>query len=526
MTTTTFVNGQTPIVADWLNDANGHVYDEVAHAHNSDNIDFTQAGTGAVTRNAQDKMRESVSVKDFGAVGDGVTDDTAAIQAAIDYCTDLLNRKQTLYFPASNAAMSYKVTAPLTVIGRLNIEGDGIFSTVIQGVGLSANRAIIEFNNPAIDNAYFSSIADINIVGDGVCDGIHINNTPNFNVRTVNVSTVANGLVLSGTVNFTHAYSSLSFHTVSDSSVSFDSFSGGGQFSFYSCTFTGDNGFVVDSAAATDSVALYNCNFEQCVIVDMYVAGNVAGLTLNACRSEGLNGATSILISPTVGNYVRGLSITGCFWQTDFGNADPIMISGDVSGFSITGNYASYAGFLQFVKLDGAGSAGVISGNHCENSPQVVNVPRAGVLIMNNRNAAGMLPEYSGLTPITWEFPSSGIWNPVITSAAGVITQSAAVGNYTKVGKQVNLEFSISMTTDASVGTSNLTITGLPFAAGLTGTATICESSYSSSDFGTGGAWGHAYVIGSEIRVKNRAINISSRAATFVWFFSAAYQVA
>ena len=46
-------------------------------------VGFLQSGAGAVSRTVQDKGREVVSVKDFGAVGDGAADDMSAILAAI-----------------------------------------------------------------------------------------------------------------------------------------------------------------------------------------------------------------------------------------------------------------------------------------------------------------------------------------------------------------------------------------------------------------------------------------------------------
>lgn len=51
---------------------------------NLSNTTFTQSGTGATARTGLDKTRDIVSVKDFGALGDGVTDDHAAEQAVIN----------------------------------------------------------------------------------------------------------------------------------------------------------------------------------------------------------------------------------------------------------------------------------------------------------------------------------------------------------------------------------------------------------------------------------------------------------
>jgi hypothetical protein len=75
-------------------------------------LNFTQAGTGAITRTVDSKLKDFVSVKDFGAVGDGVTDDTAAINAAI-------NASAQVFIPSG----TYRCNSSLNLKSYLHVWG-------------------------------------------------------------------------------------------------------------------------------------------------------------------------------------------------------------------------------------------------------------------------------------------------------------------------------------------------------------------------------------------------------------------
>lgn len=115
----------------------------------SQQITYTQGGAGSVTRTVQSRLRDFVSVKDFGAVGDGVTDDTVAVQAAINNFK--IDAKPILMDG------NFRITAPLvyqtqgsssglrlvgTGIENSSIIGDFTGSTLIEidGSSLQAGR--------------------------------------------------------------------------------------------------------------------------------------------------------------------------------------------------------------------------------------------------------------------------------------------------------------------------------------------------------------------------------------------------
>jgi hypothetical protein len=85
----------------------------------SEQVTFLAAGSGATQRTVLDKLRDVVSVKDFGAVGDGVADDTAAVQA-------FFNHLQSADYGLAVIDGVFRVTSALTLTNPLTkvIVGD------------------------------------------------------------------------------------------------------------------------------------------------------------------------------------------------------------------------------------------------------------------------------------------------------------------------------------------------------------------------------------------------------------------
>ena len=123
--------------------ANGSVTDvKVADTAgiNSTKISFQSALTGSVARTASQKFGDIISVKDFGAAGDGITNDLAAFVAA----SAAITNNSHLYIPEGDYVFdfsSFSVASPVYPSqGIINLSGK-------TGVSIYGERAKLRITN-------------------------------------------------------------------------------------------------------------------------------------------------------------------------------------------------------------------------------------------------------------------------------------------------------------------------------------------------------------------------------------------
>ncbi|MFB5151649.1 glycosyl hydrolase family 28-related protein [Burkholderia orbicola] len=191
---------------------------------------YNQGGTGAVNRSYQSKFQESISIKDFGATGNGSTDDTASIQAAVNAACSaggaVVNVPPGTYKIASTVTIncsyvtlrgagknvstfaSSSTTADTLVIGStapsaiqdVYVYGLGLVPSVNKTAGneirISGNNSTIEVSDFIIGGAAFSAYTgiDIDSYGGAIIYKIHNGYFQNLGNQAMVVGT-SNGLI-------------------------------------------------------------------------------------------------------------------------------------------------------------------------------------------------------------------------------------------------------------------------------------------------------------------------------------------
>jgi hypothetical protein len=112
---------------------------------------------GAVGRTVHEKFQEMISVKDFGATGDGITNDTTAMQNALTAAAG-----KSLYIPAGTY-----VCNQLVVSSGTSVYGDSASTTIIQATSSlgSSTPLFRNLNQIGTPNVYSDSGISIKNIG-------------------------------------------------------------------------------------------------------------------------------------------------------------------------------------------------------------------------------------------------------------------------------------------------------------------------------------------------------------------------
>lgn len=151
----------------------------------SSEVSYTAAGAGAVATTVQTVLRESINVKRFGATGDGVTDDSAAINTAISAIAE----GGTLFFPRG----TYVCLSPLVNSNKaLVLKGESSTGAILQFTGCNGLVLTHDGNNLKTIEVRELSITTTN---NGLYTGVSFTavsasayKVPRFRMEKVNLS--------------------------------------------------------------------------------------------------------------------------------------------------------------------------------------------------------------------------------------------------------------------------------------------------------------------------------------------------
>jgi hypothetical protein len=444
-------------------------------------------GAAAVARTLANRFADVVNVKDFGAVGDGVADDTTAIQAGINYLESL--NGGILYFPQG----TYRITSTLTSDNHgvmLKGEGEGNYYGSISSVTLTTPATTIKYEGFGTAAIHFTCTAGAyKKVGGGV-ESIFINcgsgtgsATYGILVTSRDKLTVRNVTIFNATAAAvrTECFPGLLFSALSGYDVQnclFENVSSaieGVNTTAKGLQLTGGQGNSGVGQGNTSFNTFINTRWGSGSTEPAVEIGNTDNNTFVALRANGGGvespitvGAIEFLsLEQTGTGAARFNNIYGCE-----------AVGGVIARAATDGTTSSFNNNIYGYNISNGGQAPVIqsgSGGSDDASltcfyydrsymPLDLAMPLNGVLNFDNTSNSitdARTVLYSRLSIYEQGNLASGTVKIEGTTSAGTATYSIAAGSYTLVGRMVFVQITITWT--GHTGTGDIRITGLPF---------------------------------------------------------------